>query len=295
MTRTETWANETFDFEADTAPEKIGAFFDIDETLVRGATAYWAAKELFRRSVLGVAEVGMASRHALSYFLFGERSKDKVAGVMDHALRLTEGIELEALQPLAEDVYEQYFVPKVYRATYERLREHVESGHAVYLVSATPWLIAEGLARALGAAGGIGTRTKVLDGRLAGELEGGVIHGEGKVVEVCRVVEELGLDLERSWAYSDSMNDVPLLSLVGNPVAVNPDRHLAAYARREGWPIVKAYETWDLVKRTAGQMGLAFVAGAAAYMVWKGAWRGGSAIGRVREARKTRSADAGGA
>lgn len=288
MTRTDTWSSKIFDFAEGVPAEKIGAFFDIDETLVRGATAYWAVKEMFSRSVVGLAEIGYATRHALSYFLFGEASKEQMAGYMDKAISLTEGIKLDDLQPLAEDVYEQYFVPKVYRATYERLREHIEAGHAVYLVSATPWLIAESLARAVGAAGGIGTRTKVSDGRLAGELEGGVIHGEGKVVEVCRVVEELGLDLEVSWAYSDSANDVPLLSLVGNPVAVNPDRHLTAKARSEGWPIVHAYETWDVVKRTAGHIAVVAGAGAAAYLLLRGARRGGSALGRARAGRKGR-------
>lgn len=283
------WDAPNFAFDATVPAQKVGAFFDIDETLVRGATAFWATKELFRRSILGMAEVVYVTRHAFTFTLFGEGSKDKVASLTDRAAQATEGMLLEDLQPLAEDVYEQYFVPKMYRATYERLREHIEAGHAVYLVSATPWLIAEGLARALGTAGGIGTRTKITDGKLAGELEGGLIHGEGKAVEVRKVAAGLGLDLEKSWAYSDSYNDVPLLSLVGNPVAVNPDRQLAAYARAKEWPIVKAYDTWDIVKRAAGQTALAAGTAAAAYMTWRVARRGGLALGRAAGSRRKRT------
>ena len=278
---TSPWTVSAFEFDESVPAEKVGAFFDIDETLVRGATAFWAAKELFRRSVVGLNEVGYVARHTLSYFLFGESSKDKVASLIDRAARIIEGIELADVEPLAEEVYEKYFVPKVYRATYERLREHVEAGHAVYLVSATPWLIAESLARALGAAGGIGTRTKILDGKFAGELEGGLIHGEGKAVEVRRVAKELGLDLSQSWAYSDSANDIPLLLLVGNPVAVNPDRKLAAHAKSFGWPVVRAYDTTDVLKRVAGHVLVGVAAAGALYVGWRGARRGGSALGKA--------------
>ena len=285
---TSPWMAPELEFDESVPAEKVGAFFDIDETLVRGATAYWAAKEMFRRSVVDLKEVGYVARHTLYYLLFGESSKDKVASLIDRAARIIEGIELADVEPLAEEVYEQYFVPKVYRATYERLREHVEAGHAVYLVSATPWLIAESLARALGAAGGIGTRTKILDGKFSGELEGGLIHGEGKAVEARRVAKELGLDLDQSWAYSDSANDIPLLSLVGNPVAVNPDRKLAAHARNSGWPAVRAYDKVDVVKRVAGKTLVTAVAAGVLYLGLKSARRGGSALGRAARGHSSR-------
>lgn len=248
-------------------PSTIGAFFDVDETLVRGASAFWAAKEMFSRSFFGFRDIFYAAHQTLRYVLFGE-NQGKIGDLSDRAAQLVAGTTVEEMRRMGEDIYEKYFVPKVYQTTYELLRDHVDAGHTVYLVSATPWLIAEEFARQIGAMGGIGTKTKVADGRLIGEVDGKVMHGEEKVLAVREIAEENGLDLSKSWAYSDSANDIPMLSTVGNPVAVNPDRALRAHARANGWPIVKAYERKDLIKRgIAKGMVFAGVAGAA-YLVY---------------------------
>lgn len=277
MTSLNVDSTDAFVFDSSTPPEQIGAFFDVDETLVRGATAYWAAKEMFRRSFFGARELAYAARHALLYVLFGE-NKDKIAILTDKVMGVVEGSSLEDLQQIGEDLYENYFVPKVYRATYDRLREHIEAGHQVYLVSATPWLIAEEIARRLGAAGGLGTRGQVLDGFLGRGLDGGLLHGEAKVTAVMKVAKELNLDLDASWAYSDSASDIPMLSLVGHPVAVNPDRVLRSFAKVKGWPVLSAFERIDLIKRRAARTALALGAVAGAVILYKVTKRGGSAF-----------------
>lgn len=236
------------DIEPQPDPSTIGAFFDVDETLVRGASAYWAAKEMFARSFFGFRDIFYAGHQTLRYVLFGE-NKGKMGDLSDRAAQLVAGTTVEEMQRMGVDIYEKYFIPKVYQTTYELLKDHVDAGHTVYLVSATPWLIAEEFARQVGAMGGIGTKTKVSEGRLVGEVDGKIMHGEQKVRAVQEIAEENGLDLTKSWAYSDSANDIPMLSSVGNPVAVNPDRALRAHAKANGWQIVKAYEKADVIKR----------------------------------------------
>lgn len=250
-------------------PARIGAFFDLDQTLVRGASAYWAAKEMFRRSFFGGRDLLFAGRQTLRYVLFGEKSEAGVAHISNRAAEIVAGNFLEDVERLGEDLYEKYFVPKVYRTTYDLLKNHVDAGHSVYLVSATPWVIAEEFARRLGAAGGIGTKIKVREGRLVGEVDGRIVHGAAKVDAVKEVAAERDLDLEASWAYSDSANDIPMLSLVGNPVAVNPDRRLRAYARTQGWSTLRAYETKDIVKRWVTRAAFATLTAGTAYVLWE--------------------------
>lgn len=261
-------------------PKQIGAFFDVDETLVRGASAFWAAKEMFRRSFFGFREIFYAAHQTVRFVLFGENT-GRIGDFSTRAAQVVAGTSVEELQSLGEEIFEKYFIPKVYRTTYEQLKLHVDAGHQVYLISATPWLIAEEFARRVGAIGGIGTKTKVSDGRLVGELDGQIVHGAAKVSAVLEVADEHDLILADSWAYSDSANDIPMLTVVGHPVAVNPDRALKAHAREEGWPILRAYETKDLLKRYAGRSAVAIAAAALGYLVIKG----GTKSVRIRHSR----------
>ena len=254
-------------------PSRIGAFFDVDETLVRGASVYWAAKEMFRRSLFGFRDLGFAAKESFRFILFGEDA-GKIDSFTSRAASIVAGTSVEEMQRLGEEIFEKYFVPKVYRATYDLLKAHVAAGHTVYLISATPWLIAEEIAARIGAMGGIGTKVKVHDGLLVGELDGQIIHGEEKVVAVLEVAAENNLDLQQSWAYSDSANDIPMLSTVGHPVAVNPDRALRAYARANGWQILRAHETKDVVLRLAGRVAVFAALGAGTYLVFTSGRKG---------------------
>ncbi len=249
-------------------PSKIGAFFDVDQTLVRGASSYWAAKEMFKRSLFGFREIAYAARKTFRYVLLGEE-QDDIGSLSDRAAQVVAGNKIEDVQKIGEEIFEKYFVPRVYKRTYDQLKAHIKAGHTVYLVSATPWIIAEEIAKRIGAAGGIGTKTKVHAGLLVGELDGGLIHGPAKVLAVQEVAEEQGLDLEQSWAYSDSSNDIPMLSLVGHPVPVNPDRALRLYAREHGWTVFKAYETRDVVRRWVLRGATTTVAAGIGYGLWK--------------------------
>ena len=138
---------------------------------------------------------------------------------------------------LGEEVYDEQLSGKIWPGTYALAREHLAAGQRVWLVTATPAELAAIIAARLGLTGALGTVAEHRAGRYTGRLMGEVLHGEAKAQAVRALAEREGLDLARCSAYSDSINDLPLLSLVGHPVVVNPDSALRAEAREHGWQI----------------------------------------------------------
>jgi HAD superfamily hydrolase (TIGR01490 family) len=131
------------------------------------------------------------------------------------------------------------------------IEQHRNAGRETWIVSASPIEIVEPLAIALEMTGGIGTRGEVEDGVYTGRLAGPFCYGPGKAEAIVAIATERNINLADSWSYSDSMSDVPMMELVGNAVAVNPDAQLSALARSRGWPIVVfAQRSKMLVRRT---------------------------------------------
>ena len=122
-------------------------------------------------------------------------------------------------------------VRRLWAGTVELAEAHQALGHEVWLISATPVEVSQVIAHRLGLTGGMGTIAEVEDGRYTGRLDGLPLHGSAKVAQVEALAERRGLDLARCAAYSDSSNDIPMLTLVGYPVAVNPDGRLRSHAR----------------------------------------------------------------
>ena len=120
-----------------------------------------------------------------------------------------------------------------------QVQEHLALGHEVWLITAAPVELAEQIAKDLGATGALGTIVGHKDGLLTGELVGDPLHGKAKRKAAKKLAKERNLSLKRSYAYSDSVNDLPLLTLVGNPVVVNPDKQLKRYADAAGWDILR--------------------------------------------------------
>lgn len=248
----------------------VGAFFDVDETLVRGASAFWAARELFSQRLFRLRDLQFVARQTLRFVLVGE-NKNKIREFGERAAGVLEGNSVEQLVAISEDLFDRYFVPKVYQATYERLVAHRANGDQVWLISATPWLIAETFAKRLGAAGGVGTRMAFSGDRLLGHIDGQLVHGAGKVTVIEEIAEQRDIDLSKSWAYSDSANDIPMLSRVGHPVAVNPDQELLVHAVKNDWEILNARERRDVVIRSALKAGIGTAIGiTAGYITWSG-------------------------
>ena len=132
-------------------------------------------------------------------------------------------------------------LPRIYPQMLDEVRAHQDAGRPAFIVSAAGHGVVELLANVLDMEGGIGTRYEVdADGTLHRRARSaGSTTASCKIAPMRRFAAEHDLDLEASWAYSDSVSDLPMLELVGNPVAVNPDAELARIARERGWRVMR--------------------------------------------------------
>jgi len=237
------------------------AFFDLDRTLIAGASAFAFARAARDAGLIRTSDFVHDALSALRFRVSGA-SDDTSMGVRDRILAGVGGKRREDLIALNEMVLPELLgvVRPEARAV---LEQHHAAGRRTFIVSASPVEIVEPLAQALGMSGGIGTRGEVVDGVYTGRLDGPFCYGEGKAQAVKETAARLAIDLDESFAYSDSASDIPMLSLVGNAVAVNPDAHLARVARERGWPVVTfAQRSKMLIRRssTATAMAGALVA-----------------------------------
>jgi len=214
----------------------VAAFFDVDNTIVRGASAYHLARELYRRDFFGLRDIAFFARHSALYFLLGEGVR-RIADIRARALSIVRGRTVAEIVAIGEEVYDQVLATKVYPGARALIQDHLAAGHEVWLVTATPTEIADLLAARLGATGALGTVAEHVDGVYTGELQGNMLHGEGKRASVVSLARERGIDLSRSHAYGDSVNDIPLLSTVGSACAINPEPRLRLHAAEAGWPV----------------------------------------------------------
>lgn len=227
----------TADLEAEgPAPttSTVVAFFDVDNTLMRGASAYHLVRGLRARGVLSARDIVRFGWHQLRFIRHGE-NMGAVAGLRERALELISGRSENELGEVAEEIYDDFIAPKLWPETVELAREHLRKGHEVWLITATPQAIAEVIAARLGLTGALGTRIESENGLFTGRLLGPLLHGPEKASEARRLTAQLRAELGDCWAYSDSRNDLPLLELVGNRVVVNPDVALARHALLNGW------------------------------------------------------------
>ncbi|MGV8885569.1 MAG: HAD family hydrolase [Microbacteriaceae bacterium] len=215
----------------------IIAFFDVDNTLLRGASIYHVGLGAWRTGLIRKRDIARFAWHQARFVAVGENHKH-LGQIRDRGLELVGGHTVDDLVALADEVYHRDIEPKLWPQTVELTREHLAKGHEVWLITATPQIVAEVIARKLGLTGALGTVAEAVDGVFTGQLSGPVLHGSHKAIAAESLARRLGAALSDCWAYSDSRNDIPLLSIVGNRVVVNPDAALRRYARVEQWPVL---------------------------------------------------------
>ena len=140
----------------------------------------------------------------------------------ESALAFIAGKDVAEIVALGEEIYDEEMSDRIWSGTLALAQQHLDAGQRVWLVTATPVELATIIARRLHLTGALGTIAESADGYYTGHLVGDVLHGEAKAHAVLALAEREGLDLDKCTAYSDSINDIPLLSLVGRAVAVNP-------------------------------------------------------------------------
>ncbi|MFM2352461.1 MAG: hypothetical protein RL096_942 [Actinomycetota bacterium] len=194
-------------------------------------------KAAFERKFFSRKDFWNFAWHQFRFIWRGESAKT-LTSIKDRALGLIAGHKAEELAALTETVYDDYICPKLWPETVRLAKEHIAAGREVWLVTATPQEIAEVMAKRLGLTGGLGTIVERKEGILTGQLVGDALHGKAKRKAVKQLAKERRISLKKSFAYSDSHNDLPMLSAVGNPVCVNPDAILRIHAKAADWQIL---------------------------------------------------------
>ncbi|APT88180.1 phosphoserine phosphatase [Corynebacterium frankenforstense DSM 45800] len=229
----------------------VAAFFDVDNTLIQGSSLIAFAMGLARKRFFTLGEIASIGWKQLKFRLTGSENADDVAEGRAMALEIIKGRPVDEIVALCEEIVENSMQQRAFPGTRDLADMHLAAGQQVWLVSATPVQLAQILARRFGFTGALGTVAEVEDGRFTGRLVGDILHGPGKKHAVAALAAIEHLDLERCTAYSDSVNDIPMLSMVGTPVAVNPDRKLLAEAHARGWQ-VRDYRSLRKAVRTYG-------------------------------------------
>jgi HAD superfamily hydrolase (TIGR01490 family) len=212
------------------------AFFDLDKTIISTSSSLALSRPMYRAGMVSRSALVRGAYAQLAYLLVGADEK-KVDRLKDSLLSMTKGWNRAEVERLVRDVIIDVIDPFVYQEALDLMELHRAQGRKIYIVSSSPEEIVRPLARHFGVSGVLATRAEVDDdGTYTGELAF-YCYGVAKGEAIRELAEAAGLDLEGSFAYSDSTTDIPMLEAVGNPVAVNPDRELRRAAEARGWKI----------------------------------------------------------
>ncbi len=267
-------------------------FFDVDNTMMQGASIYYLARGLAARKYFTTGDLLRFGARQLRFRMLAQEDGGHMSEARQTALAFVEGRSVDELRQLSEEIFDELMAERIWSGTLALARIHLDAGQRVWLVTAAPAELGEVIARRLGLTGAIGTVAEVRDGIYTGRLVGDLMHGPAKVAAIRALADAQGLDLSRCAAYSDSVNDLPMLSAVGRAVAVNPDSALRNAARQRGWEI-RDFRTGRKAAKVAvpTALGAGVVAGAVAAAVAlnrRGAFRALRRHGSLEGARPVR-------
>ena len=245
------------------ASTRTAAFFDVDNTVLRGASIFHLAKGLWKRGFFTGRDIAAMLWKQVHFALVGENLAH-MAKIREQALTFVAGHTVDEIERIGEEVYDEVMADKIWPGTRALAQSHLESGHDVWLVTASPVEVATVIASRLGLTGALGTVAENVDGVYTGRLVGEPLHGLSKAVAVEALADQRGYELELCSAYSDSANDIPMLSLVGHPCAINPDSTLLHHARANGWQVRDFRNGRKAAKLGAQAAGATALAGALA-------------------------------
>jgi HAD superfamily hydrolase (TIGR01490 family) len=215
---------------------RVAAFFDLDKTVIAKASMVAFSGPLHRAGMMPRRLMLKAAWGQLVYAQVGA-TPEKLEKLRASVLRLTRGWDQVEISEIVRETLTDVIEPIIYDEALDRIRAHQNWGHKVFIVSASPEEVVAPIAKLLGVDEAIATRAELDEhGRYSGRTER-YVYAEEKVVALMEAAVRDGLDLDHCWAYSDSATDVPMLSAVGHPVAVNPDKELARVAGQRGWMV----------------------------------------------------------
>jgi HAD superfamily hydrolase (TIGR01490 family) len=251
------------------------AFFDLDKTLIEGSSAIHWGRAAYRQGLMTRGQLAKDLWANVQFRLKGSTDEGTEA-LRERILEAIAGRRVRDLERLGHEVLAGV-LPRVYPEVLHEAYEHQDAGRRVFIVTAASHEMAELMAHVLFFDGGIGTRSEIEDGVYTGNADGPFTYREGKAQAIRERAEAEGIDLNESYAYSDSESDLPMLRVVGHPVAVNPDAALERIARAEGWRIMRFDKLARRVRIAALAVAIAALGGG-----------GGYVAGEVRERRRRR-------
>jgi HAD superfamily hydrolase (TIGR01490 family) len=276
---------------AEARTQGAAAFFDLDRTLMQGSSAFQFGRAAYRAGLLGRRQLAADAWANVRFRLRGSTDADTQA-LRDRISRSLEGTRVRDLERLGADVLAG-ILPRIYPQVLGIAHEHQDAGRRVYIVTAASNELAEILARVLAFDGAIGSQlSDVVDGVYTGRPTGLFIYGGGKATAIRDLAQREGLDLEASYAYSDSESDLPMLRVVGHAVVVNPDSELARIARAEGWEILRFDRLGRRLKASVALAGAAAAGGIGSAALAARVKRDRK-LGRLPRARQVRRAPSG--
>ncbi|MFF1479297.1 HAD family hydrolase [Streptomyces sp. NPDC058301] len=235
------------------------AFFDLDNTVMQGAAIFHFGRGLYKRKFFQRRDLARFAWQQAWFRLAGVEDPEHMQDARESALSIVKGHRVSELMSIGEEIYDEYMADRIWPGTRALAQAHLDAGQKVWLVTAAPVETATIIARRLGLTGALGTVAESVNGVYTGRLVGEPLHGPAKAEAVRALAAAEGLDLTRCAAYSDSHNDIPMLSLVGHPYAINPDAKLRKHARAREWRL-RDYRTG----RKAAKVGIPAAAGVGA-------------------------------
>lgn len=253
------------------------AFFDLDKTIVARSSPLVLGRSFFKEGLISRSLL-LKSLYAQLMFQLMGADEEKMERMRQEAARLTAGWEQDKVRSVVTEVLEEVMSPLIYAEALELMHDHRAAGRIICIVSSSPEEVVEPLAKMLAVDRFIATKPQIVDGKYTGELDF-YAYGPHKAEAIKSLASEIGIDLGSSFAYSDSVTDLPMLEVVGNPVVVNPDKQLRRLAAERDWqveffrnpvsirdrlPRLRAPE----VSRTNGLAAVVGLAGVAAALWW---------------------------
>jgi HAD superfamily hydrolase (TIGR01490 family) len=218
------------------AHRRPAAFFDLDKTIIARSSALAFSRPFYRGGLINRRSV-LRSAYAQFVFLVGGADHDQMERMRQYMSGLVVGWPVSTVQEIVAETLHAIVDPLVYEEAVRLIAEHHLAGRDVVIVSTSGEEVVGPIGAMLEADRALGTQMTVKDGRYTGEISR-YLYAEAKADAIRELAADQGYDLTRSYAYSDSITDLPMLAAVGHPYAVNPDRALRKEAAARGWPVL---------------------------------------------------------
>jgi HAD superfamily hydrolase (TIGR01490 family) len=259
-------------------PPQAAAFFDLDKTVIAKSSTLAFGRQFYKGGLVNRRAV-LKSSFAQFVFLLQGADEESMERMRDYLQVLCVGWPVEQVTAIVAETLHDLIDPMVYAEAVTLFDQHHAAGRDVVIVSSSGEEVVGPIGAMLGVDHVIATRMVVAGGRYTGEIDF-YAYGEGKAAAMRELAARHGYDLAQSWAYSDSITDRPMLELVGNPVAVNPDKGLRRHAAAQGWRLREFQRPVRMRTRLAGlptppgspgaYAGVAAAAGAVGLAWWAG-------------------------